>query len=191
MRIWRMTSVVSAAPGGASMPGTEMTGPPGCASGTGGRWNRSRSLPGWSLGGTICAPGGTTCATAANETLTIAKAAAMARTPASIPRPLGEWTGNFTRGGESGQSRAGALNRRVLAIFADVSIRSHRDNRAPGRPRHGRATKGELFVGLNAGEPIEAGVSKRGARAAPVRRDAGWHPLVADEAGPSGSCDAT
>jgi hypothetical protein len=28
-----------------------------------------------------------TCATAANETLTIAKAAAMARTPASMPDP--------------------------------------------------------------------------------------------------------
>src|SRR5262249_20350818 len=46
---------------------------------------RSRSRPGWSLGGTICAPGGTTCATAANETLAIAKAAAMARALASMP----------------------------------------------------------------------------------------------------------
>jgi len=41
-----MTSLVSAAPGGASMPGTEIAGPPGCASGTGGRSNRSRSRPG-------------------------------------------------------------------------------------------------------------------------------------------------
>src|SRR6516165_310168 len=80
-----MRSLVSAAPGGASIPGTEMAGPPGCASGTGGRSNRSRSRPGWALGGTICAPGGMTCATAANETLTIAKAAAMARTHASMP----------------------------------------------------------------------------------------------------------
>src|SRR5262245_28517627 len=85
-----MTSVVSAAPGGASMPGTEMAGPPGCANGTGGRSNRSRSRPGWSLGGTICAPGGTTCATAANETLTIAKAAAMARPHASMSLILDE-----------------------------------------------------------------------------------------------------
>src|SRR5499427_1186049 len=85
-----MTSLVSAAPGGASMPGTWMAGPPGCASGTAGRSNRSRSRPGWSLGGTICAPGGTTCATAANETLTIAKAAAMARTHASMPPTLDE-----------------------------------------------------------------------------------------------------
>src|SRR5262249_10211344 len=85
MRIWRMTSLVLAAPGGASMLGPEIAGPPGCASGTGGRSNRSRSRPGWALGGTICAPGGTTCATAANETLTIAKAAAMARTHASMP----------------------------------------------------------------------------------------------------------
>src|SRR5215472_18838602 len=90
MRIWRMTSLVSAAPGGASMPGTEIAGPPGCANGTGGRSNRSRSRPGWSLGGTICAPGGTTCATAANETLTIAKAAAMARTRANMPPTLDE-----------------------------------------------------------------------------------------------------
>ena len=88
MRIWRTTSMVSAAPGGASMPGTAMVGPPGCASGTGGRSKRSRSRPGWSLGGTIWAPGGTPCATAANDTLTIAKAAAMARTPANMPRPL-------------------------------------------------------------------------------------------------------
>src|SRR5215472_1489734 len=85
-----MTSLVSAAPGGASMPGTEIAGPPGCANGTGGRSNRSRSRPGWSLGGTICAPGGTTCATAANETLTIAEAAAMARTHASMPPTLYE-----------------------------------------------------------------------------------------------------
>src|SRR5215813_1055598 len=85
-----MTSLVFAAPGGASIPGTEMAGPPGCASGTGGRSNRSRSRPGWSLGGTICAPGGTTCATAANETLTIAKAAAMARTHESMPPTLDE-----------------------------------------------------------------------------------------------------
>src|SRR5262249_37151109 len=92
MRIWRMTRVVSAAPGGASMPGTAMVGPPGCASGTAGGSNRSRSRPGWSLGGTSCAPDGTTCAMAANETLTIAKAAAMARTHASMPPTLDERT---------------------------------------------------------------------------------------------------
>src|SRR6516225_1861890 len=121
-----MTSLVSAAPGGASIPGTEMAGPPGCASGTGGRSNRSRSRPGWALGGTICAPGGTTCATAANETLTVAKAAAMARTPAGIsPTPL-RTDANFTAGGGSGQSQAGAVNGRASTIFADVSIRSHR-----------------------------------------------------------------
>src|SRR5262245_54104013 len=126
-----MTSLVSAAPGGASMPGTEIAGPPGCANGTGGRSNRSRSRPGWSLGGTICAPGGTTCATAANETLTIAKAAAMARTPASIPTDPRRTDRNFTSGGKSEQSLAGAVNGPVLAIFPDVSIRSHRPRR-PG-----------------------------------------------------------
>src|SRR5437762_7138195 len=103
-----MTSLVSAAPGGASMPGTEIAGPPGCANGTGGRSNRSRSRPGWSLGGTICAPGGTTCATAANETLAIAKAAAMARALASMPPdPSTNGPQNFTSGEES-EAIAGA-----------------------------------------------------------------------------------
>src|SRR5262245_27894409 len=122
MRIWRMTSLVSAAPGGASMPGTEIAGPPGCANGTGGRSNRSRSRPGWSLGGTICAPGGTTCATAANETLTIAKAAAMARTPASMPLTLNE-RAEMLRYGEPRSQRCQLSH---LAIFSDVSKRSHR-----------------------------------------------------------------
>src|SRR5262249_43474922 len=81
-----------------------------------------RSRPGWSLGGTICAPGGTTCATAANETLTIAKAAAMARTPAGISPTPQQTDRNFTRGGEPEQSPAGSR----FAIFPDVSIRSHR-----------------------------------------------------------------
>ena len=84
--------MVSAAPAGASMPGTAMVGPPGCASGTGGRSKRSRSRPGWSLGGTIWAPGGTPCATAANETLTIAKAAATTRTHATMPPTFDERT---------------------------------------------------------------------------------------------------
>src|SRR6516225_8673278 len=117
-----MTSLVSAAPGGASIPGTEMAGPPGCASGTGGRSNRSRSRPGWSLGGTICAPGGTTCATAANETLTIAKAAAMARTHASMPPTLDERV-EILRYGET-RSQRRQLS--VSAILPDVSKRSHR-----------------------------------------------------------------
>src|SRR5262249_2459571 len=151
-----MTSVGSAAPGGASMPGTEMAGPPGCATGTAGRSNRSRSRPGWSLGGTICAPGGTTCATAANETLTIAKAAAMARTPASIPTDPRRTDRNFTSGGVSEQSSAGAVNGPVLAIFPDVSIRSHR----PRRPSAGRDTKGEVFVGPMLRGPSKAGASK-------------------------------
>src|SRR5438034_793268 len=109
MRICRMTSLVSAAPGGASIPGTEMAGPPGCANGAGRRSKRSRSRPGWSLGGTICAPGGTACATAANETLTIAKAAATARTPASMPPTPRRTDGNFAlkRGSEA---IAGARN---------------------------------------------------------------------------------
>src|SRR5215813_8160735 len=101
MRIWRMTNLVSAAPGGASMPGTEIAGPPGCASGTGGRSNRSRSRPGWSLGGTICAPGGTTCATAASETLTIPKAAATVRTPTSMPPAPRRTEQNFMSGKDS------------------------------------------------------------------------------------------
>src|SRR5215813_2551163 len=109
-----MTSLVSAAPGGASMLGTEMAGPPGCASGTGGRSNRSRSRPGWALGGTICAPGGTTCATAANETLTIAKAAAMARTHASMPPTLDE-RAEILR---YGQTRS---QRRQLSCFSNSS----------------------------------------------------------------------
>src|SRR5215813_10557843 len=109
-----MTSVVSAAPGGASIPGTEMAGPPGCASGTGGRWNRSRSRPGWSLGGTICAPGGTTCATAADETLNIAKAAAMARTHASMPPTLDE-RAEILRYGETRSQR------RQLSHFGNFS----------------------------------------------------------------------
>src|SRR5262249_37140859 len=96
-----MTSLVSAAPGGASMPGTEIAGPPGCASGTGGRSNRSRSRPGCSLGGTICAPGGTTCATAANETLTIPKAAATARAPTSMPPAPLRTEQNFMSGKDS------------------------------------------------------------------------------------------
>src|SRR6516162_7003385 len=115
-----MTSLVSAAPGGTSIPGTEMAGPPGCA--TGGRSNRSRSRPGWSLGGTICAPGGTTCATAANETLTIAKAAAMARTHASMPPTLDERV-EILRYGET-RSQRRQLS--VSAILPDVSKRSHR-----------------------------------------------------------------
>src|SRR5215471_13096558 len=122
MRIWRMTSLVLAAPGGASMLGTEIAGPPGCASGTGGRSNRSRSRPGWALGGTICAPGGTTCATAANETLTIAKAAAMARTHASMPLTLDK-RAEILRYGESWSQRRQCP---ILAIFPDVSKRSHR-----------------------------------------------------------------
>src|SRR5215813_3687141 len=117
-----MTSLVSAAPGGASMPGTEIAGPPGCANGTGGRSNRSRSRPGWSLGGTICAPGGTTCATAANETLTIAKAAAMARTHASMPPTLDERAEILRYGGTRSQRRQLS----VSAILPGVSKRSHR-----------------------------------------------------------------
>src|SRR5215470_9485618 len=118
-----MTSLVSAAPGGASMPDTEIAGPPGCANGTGGRSNRSRSRPGWSLGGTICAPGGTTCATAANETLTIAKAAAMARTHASMP--LTHLT-NERKFYVTAPLGASAVSCPILAIFSDVSKRSHR-----------------------------------------------------------------
>src|SRR5262249_15772493 len=82
--------------------------------------------PGWSLGGTICAPGGTTCATAANETLTIAKAAAMARTPAGISPTPQQTDRNFTSGGESEQSSAGAVNGPVFAIFPGVSRKAHR-----------------------------------------------------------------
>src|SRR5215471_183128 len=118
-----MTSLVSAAPGGASIPGTEMAGPPGCASGTGGRSNRSRSRPGWSLGGTICAPGGMTCATAANETLTIAKAAAMARTHASMPPDTLTERAAILRYGET-RSQRRQLS--VSAILPGVSKRSHR-----------------------------------------------------------------
>src|SRR5215469_11131008 len=109
-----MTSLISAAPGGASMLGTEIAGPPGCASGTGGRSNRSRSRPGWALGGTICAPGGTTCATAANETLTIAKAAAMARTHASMPLTLDK-RAEILRYGETWSQR------RQLSHFGNFS----------------------------------------------------------------------
>src|SRR5262249_42362699 len=146
MRICRMTSLVSAAPGGASMPGTEIAGPPGCANGTGGRSNRSRSRPGWSLGGTICAPGGTTCATAANETLTIAKAAAMARTPASMPLTLDE-RAEILR---YGQTRSQAVNCPVSAILPGVSERSHRlatmlqVGASLGRPVPGEQHKGGL-----------------------------------------------
>src|SRR5215831_18157002 len=182
-----MTSLVSAAPGGASMPGTEIAGPPGCANGTGGRSNRSRSRPGWSLGGTICAPGGTTCATAANETLTIAKAAAMARTPASIPTDPRRTDRNFTSGGVSEQSSAGAVNGPVLAIFPDVSIRSHR----PRRPSAGRDTKGEVFVGPMLRGPSKAGVSKHEGPGCPnpSRRGLATAPCGMRPSPPGPGCD--
>jgi hypothetical protein len=93
-----------------------MAGPPGCASGTGGRSNRSRSRPGWALGGTICAPGGTTCATAANETLTIAKAAAMARAHASMPPTLDEQAEIYAMAG-LGASAVNCLFRQFFQVF--------------------------------------------------------------------------
>src|SRR5262249_12369242 len=68
----------------------------------------------WSLGGTICAPGGTTCATAANETLTIAKAAAMARTHASMTSTLDE-RAEILRYGETRSQR------RQLSCFGNSS----------------------------------------------------------------------
>ena len=44
-------SVICSAPGGATVVGSEMTPPPGCARGASGSVNRSRSRPGCALGG--------------------------------------------------------------------------------------------------------------------------------------------
>src|SRR6516165_10692971 len=117
-----MTSLVSAAPGGASIPGTEMAGPPGCASGTGGRSNRSRSRPGWALGGTICAPGGTTCATAANETRPSPKPPRWRVRTRACPLHLT----NGRKFYAMATLGASAVNCPVSAILPDVSKRSHR-----------------------------------------------------------------
>src|SRR6516162_1252716 len=134
-----MTSLVSAAPGGASIPG--------CASGTGGRSNRSRSRPGWSLGGTICAPGGTTCATAANETLTIAKAAAMARTHASMPPTLDERAEILRYGETRSQRRQLSCFRNSSRCFKKVTPAS-RDAAGSWLPRpHG----GSIILELPSG----------------------------------------
>src|SRR5713226_7942878 len=158
MRIWRMTSVVSAAPGGASTPGSAMMGPPGCASGAAGVSNRKRSRPGWSLGGT-------TCATAVTETLTIAKAVAMARTPANMtPDPaapqLTDFPCYFTSegkpeaiaGGPCQLSRFGNFSRcsnkvtlvlgwDLRALVVILTVRSV----IPGRERSSRARPSSPF----------------------------------------------
>src|SRR5262245_18073871 len=181
MRIWRMTSLVSAAPGGASMPGTEIAGPPGCANGTGGRSNRSRSRPGWSLGGTICAPGGTTGATAANETLTIAKAAAMARTPASMPPDPSKNRPEFYVWGRVGaivgrrcqRPRFGNFSRCFNKVTPAARLR---------RPQRGPARKRRGVYRPHAEGAAKGAYRSMNGRAASTRRDAAWHPLLADQA---------
>jgi hypothetical protein len=75
-----MTMKTAAAPGGGAALGNPTVGAPAWSVGVVGYVvNRSRSRPGSSLGGI-------TCATAANETLTIAQTARSRHTPANIPQ---------------------------------------------------------------------------------------------------------
>src|SRR5690348_508498 len=78
MTIPRTRTLILSAPGGATVLGSEIAGPPGCDSGTVGGVKRSRSRPGSTLGGTGCAM-------AVAATTTIANAAIKRRTPARIP----------------------------------------------------------------------------------------------------------
>jgi len=55
---------------------------------------------------------------------------------------------------------AGPVNGPVLAIFADVSIRSHLAVRAFARSSAGGQTKGEAFVGLMLRGASKAGASR-------------------------------
>ena len=106
------------------------------------------------------------CATAANDTLTIAKAVAMARTPANMPgTPRTTDFSPTLRPRESRkQSLAGAVRPWVLAIFADVSIRSHRSgaraNPAAG-VRAGPGTKAESSFRGHVIDPLGAAAASR------------------------------
>jgi hypothetical protein len=81
-RTARTTTLIFSAPLGAMVLGSEMTRPPGCASGARGGANRSRSRPGNSLAGTAIS------ATAACDDKSIATAASKRHNPwGDIPTP--------------------------------------------------------------------------------------------------------
>jgi hypothetical protein len=75
----RSTSVIFSAPSGATVLGSEITAPPGCARGAGSSWNCSRSRPGsW--------PPGITCATAGSDAVSITTAAITRHPSGVIPQ---------------------------------------------------------------------------------------------------------